>query len=107
MSIWHSTCPFGGGHTTDSDPSTRGWKYRGQGKDEYVLVLGRKGVKGCMSAIFLSDYLEVAVYDELTPIELSRALETRSAYADAYVRTSPTPGWALPLIQQIEREGSV
>jgi hypothetical protein len=66
-------------------------------------------MKGCMSAIFLSDYLEVAVYDELTPIELSWALETRSAYAyaDAYVRTSPTPGWALPLIQQIERQGSV
>lgn len=89
----------GGGHTIQTDPTNRGWRCALLTKGSDVAVLGRRGVPGCFTVQKLSGVLDVAVYDELCPEDLVKRIPP----ADAYKQVPAIPGWALGLIQEMEK----
>jgi len=93
---------WGNGHTLKTDPTKRGWRAAPSKKGSDVLIVGRRGVPGCFSVMCLSDCLDVATYDELTPKELAQQLDGGTAVADAYYQVSNVSGWALPFIKEVE-----
>ena len=102
--LWANTFPFGGGHTTETDPTRRGWKFRAQGA---CVLFGRKGIKGCFSAMSLGDgRLDVALYEDHTPREVSEWLKkergNREELDPLYKQVHSTSGWALFFIQVLE-----
>lgn len=94
----------GGGHTVETDPTNRGWRCARVKKGEDLVLLGRRGVKGCMTIRPLSNGLDVAFYDELAPEDLIR---DGIPPADDYKSVDLIPGWALPLIQEVESSQGV
>jgi hypothetical protein len=94
---------FGGGHTVATDPAKRGWRAALAAPGSGVLVVGRRGVAGCMSVMQLSGgRLDVAVYDDVTPESLAASARTRCPAADVIRQVEAIPGWSLPFIEMIE-----
>ena len=94
---------WGGGHTAETDPTQRGWRAARVTPNSAVLV-GRRGKPGCFSAIQMSDgTIEVALYVE-TPEEVAASWKKGEVLDCPYRFVPNIPGWALPLIAQIERD---
>lgn len=102
--MWESSFPWGGGHTRETDPTRRGWRIRAISAE--LAVVGRPGVLGCLSVRRMGDgRLDIAMYDEVFPREVDQQLRAkRSTEADAFYVGSPTPGWALPFIRELEAQ---
>lgn len=91
----------GGGHTVDTDPNKRGWRAGRVAPGSDLVVIGRRGKKGCFSARLLVDKrVDVAIYDEMTPEEVVVATQR---YADSFKVVPFVPGWALPFVQELEQ----
>lgn len=85
---------WGGGHTVASDPMKEGWRIRAISPSSSGVLVGRRGIAGCFSAMPLSDgQLDVAIYLD-TPEEVSRLFKEGSADA-RYIKVACIPGWAL------------
>lgn len=94
---------WGGGHTRETDPTQRGWRCRAQpGRLGQLFVIGRRGVSGCASILLLGSGLDVAIYDNLTPLEVSEGLATGRVIADEYLALPNVPGWGLQIARKIE-----
>jgi len=100
---WEGTFPWGGGHTRETDPMGRGWRLRAESTT--LAVIGRPNMRGCISVRIMSNgELDVAMYDESTPNEVSGCLrEGKRVEADAFYTAQSTPGWALPFLMEIEQ----
>lgn len=97
---------FGDGHTVATDPGKRGWRAALAAPGSGVLVVGRRGVAGCMSVMQMSDgRFDVAVYDDVTPESLAESARTRCPMADVFRQVEAIPGWSLPFIDMIEHDG--
>src|SRR5210317_2169473 len=71
---WNDTFPWGGGHTTTSDPTKRDWRLKAVSKQ--LAVISRTGVEGCLSVMIIDNGLDVAFYDEMTLEEVYRRLRS-------------------------------
>lgn len=95
----------GGGHTTATDPGNRGWRAGRAAPGSDLVIIGRRGVKGCFSARLLSDgKVDVATYDEMTPEEVAVATKR---YADIFRIVEFVPGWGLQFVDELEMPGRV
>lgn len=98
---WWRLTLWGGGHTSETLPTNRGWRAAKAGGPDVVLV-GRKGVKGCFSARpFGEGRLDVAVYGE-SPEEVVSAWKAREYLDPIYKTVEHVPGWALPFVRELE-----
>jgi hypothetical protein len=89
----------GSGHTAETDPGRRGWRAALLKKGSDLVVVGRRGVAGCLTVRLLGDgRIDVATYDYVAPEALLQGIPT----ADAFKVVDLIPGWALPFIQEIE-----
>lgn len=102
-SQWSASSPWGGGHTTETDPTRKGWRL--VASSHQLAVIGQKGVKGCASVMPLSDgRLDVAYHDEAKPEELAaRFSKNERVGGDGYLPVDGIPGWGLLVIEEIER----
>lgn len=103
---WWSINIWGGGHTRETDPTQRGWK-AGRPKETrqgnpLLILVGRRGVKGCFSVLPVVGILDVLIYDE-TPEEIIAqwGRHETPVYSHA-MRVDNIPGWGLELIELIE-----
>lgn len=94
---------WGGGHTTETDPTRRGWQARKTGTAGCIIV-GRSNVKGCFSAMQLTSCVDVCVYDDKTPQEVAEAFKIGEGPDGVYTQVPDIPGWALGPIQAIEAD---
>ena len=95
---------WGGGHTRETDPETQGWRCVKQRANHDLVVVGQRGVKGCASALKMPNgRADVAIYDELTPEDVSGRLAEGSVPADQYLDMAPTPGWGLTVLEYIRQ----
>lgn len=104
---------WGGGHTRETDPVTNGWRAVLSKKGGSVLIIGRRGQKGCASVMQLlgGRVMDVCVYAGITPEEAARAVNL--PYGDAgreilldpvILRLEPISGWGLYVLDAIHRE---
>ena len=104
---------WGNGHTLETDPTRRGWRAALSRKGGSVLIVGRRGIRGCFSVMTFDRYdyeamefirkLDVAIYDDLTPEEVAQQVNVGRAVADEYREVDSISGWILPFIQEMER----
>lgn len=106
---------WGGGHTPDTIPTSRGWRVRALKKGSHVVLVGRPGVEGCFSAIFVrqsrhpdgfligKSYIDVAIYAE-TPEEVANRLNGGNAIDCPYHQLDTCPGWGLEAIRLVEAD---
>jgi len=94
---------WGGGHTAATDPQNQGWRASLCVKGGSVLLVGRKGVKGCATVVQLSDNrIDVALYEESTPEEIATAsTPDRVALDPVYIQLEMYPGWGLTLLEKL------
>jgi len=107
---WWSINIWGGGHTLETDPTQRGWK-AGRPKETMqgnplLILVGRRGVKGCFSVLPCSEgkKLDVLIYDDETPEEIIAqwGRHETPVYSHAML-VDNIPGWGLDVIQDIEQ----
>ena len=106
---------WGGGHTTETDPTRKGWRAKkivntgdpARGIPPCILV-GRAGVKGCFSAMLLSPQepggdalLDVAYYTEETPEQIAKVMREKGVYDPIYEPSRNSPGWGLAAIERL------
>ena len=106
LSPWYRrTFWAGGGHTTETDPTRRGWRLLPLRGNPDVCVLGSKSCSGCFSIRRMTDGgLDVAYYTEDGPQAVAKVLN-EGGYLDAqYVLIEESWGWGLQLIEQAEAE---
>ena len=101
---WWDTTIWGGGHTTNTCPPSRGWKTGLVGYDLALLLVGRPRKPGCFTVRVMGNGdLDVAVYNEVTPEQIIKMLKAGEALpGDAFYAVRNTHGWGLQFVQEIE-----
>jgi len=104
------TCIWGGGHTIETDPTLKGWRFRALPEARSgVYLIGQAGKEGCATARLLGSRLtgwewDVAIYWE-TPEEVSLYVTGDGPFCDGrFVQTADVPGFGLEIIREIENE---
>lgn len=97
----------GNGHTTDTDPTRKGWKVKKVKNHPELVVLGlvvegRQQV-GCASIRQLGDKMDVVVYVFETPAEVVEAFDN-DGIEGMYHMIPSVSGWGLAVIRLIEAE---
>ena len=102
---WWNLDIWGNNHTILTDPTKKGWRaFRAPINAKLVLV-GRKGVKGCFTALLLSNNkIDVLIYDDFTPEEVIAIWEKneRPLFDDSMMLDNIC-GWGLSVISNIEK----
>jgi hypothetical protein len=93
----------GGGHTIETDPVRQGWKAARAAPGSDTVIIGRKGVKGCISARLLTGKIDIALYTNETPEEVAKAGNERHLFDPIYVGTQVYPGWGLAALAELQR----
>lgn len=88
---------WGGGHTHETLPGTRGWVGRPAYKDGPLLI-GQRGKQGCATIRRMGHQLDVALYCE-TPEEVIAA---KCKLDCPFVQIDEIGGWGLKVIQLVE-----
>lgn len=93
---------FGGGHTSETNPVTQGWRIRPvKGATNGLLILGIPGVIGCASILPMEDgKMDIAIYAE-EPKTVEKSTD-RSCLDPAYFQSESGSAWALQAIQRIK-----
>jgi hypothetical protein len=97
---------IGGGWTVETIPTSRGWRAVRVSLDDDRIVIGRRGMKGCLTATILPDFVGrlatvlVAIYLDQTPEDV---LKDEKRVADSFYDVPFIPGWALEFIQKLEK----
>lgn len=90
---------LGGGWTPETVPTAKGWRAaKAESLIPEAVLIGRKGVKGCFSAVKYRDLVDIMFYDDRTPEEVVAG----AVKADDSTVVPFIPGWAVQLIQQME-----
>lgn len=99
---WDASFPWGGGHTVETDPTKNGWRMVKQPGGN-VVVIGQKGIPCCASVVRISDYYDVAIYDEKPEVVSKIITEGKAGNLDPYYfQVDTTPGWGLKVIDEIK-----
>lgn len=94
---------WGNGHTRETDPMLKGWRVvTPYPQRPELLMIGRKGVKGCATILPLPDErLDVAIYYN-TPKEVvdkgSMGLDPK------FVQINNHFGWGLEVLREIQKD---
>lgn len=94
---------WGGGHTPASVPTAQGWRVvrSTTAAGSPRLLVGRRGMPGCFSAMPLSDNrVDVCLYEE-TPEEVSAAWKQRVPLDGMFKVVSAYPGWGLSVLELV------
>jgi hypothetical protein len=94
-------CPFGSGHTLETDPTKKGWKIRSLYKGSEVWLIGRPGIQGCATAQYtVGGQIGIKLFPEATPLEVATGKTQMHAEYDM-VRPDIS-GWALYILDKLE-----
>lgn len=93
----------GGGHTIETDPVRQGWKAARAAPGSDVVIIGRKGEKGCLSAILLTGKIDVAFYTNETPEQVAKAGNGRGDFDPIYQQYNQYSGWGLEALAELQR----
>jgi hypothetical protein len=89
---------FGSGWSNEAFAPYAGWMSRAT-KSGKCAVVGRPGVPGCISVMWMGGKLDVLTYDELDGPTVYRMLHTeKPPMPDVVQQVTPTPGWFLALL---------
>jgi hypothetical protein len=99
---------WGSGHDPQTAPWLE-WRARPALPGSAVLLIGRPGVEGCITAMaYREDLLDVAFYDEKPEEILASLRESGKSGHDAmYKQLDKVPGWGLEALRILAeyREG--
>jgi hypothetical protein len=104
-------CPWGNGHTVDTDPSKQGWRFRPVKGRPDLLMIGQPGQDGCATLRELQTFhglvYDVAIYVE-KPGEVAQGMrDNRTDFDCRYVEIGTTAGFGLRVIREIAEERRV
>lgn len=94
----------GGGHTTETDPTKKGWKAFRHPTERDTVVIGRRGVKGCFTGLLLTGIIGISIYRDNTVEEV---LENKAAEPKELTFIDDSPGWALEYTTQFLSRPSI
>ena len=99
---WQGSLVWGSGHTVETDPTRQGWRVRRAGEEPDTALVGRRGVKGCFTAVPDATGHLIVRFFFRTPEELDRAIRS-GEQVGGWIRTLPhIPGWGLSAIELLQ-----